>query len=111
MNDRELIELAAKAASYGFQYSDDGRLFVSGIDGIGWKEWNPLEDDGDALRLAVKMNLVPYPPDKSDKRAVCRDYDCIYVDEPPSVDPYASTRRVIVRAAAVIGKSINNRKD
>jgi len=124
MNDRELLELSAKASGIAIEYAPAG---TENIDGslkkfrvISWHGpflegtdtgWNPLEDDGDALRLAVKLKLVPYPPDKSDNRAVCRDYDCIYVDEPPSGDPYAATRRVIVRAAAEIGKSIKNTKD
>lgn len=45
------------------------------------RRWNPLTDDGDALRLAVKLNL-----------------DIRYKDS------YAATRRAIVRAAAAIGK-------
>jgi len=51
MTDRELLELAAKAV-------DDGIVFY----GECWRaqtgrEWNPLLDDGDALRLAVKLRI------------------------------------------------------
>lgn len=43
--DRELLELAAKAAGIPIVWMETtGR-------------WNPLEDDGDALRLAVKLNM------------------------------------------------------
>jgi hypothetical protein len=77
MTDRELLELAAKAAGNGFV--------------IGY--WNPLADDGDALRLAVKLNLW---------EAVRDGYQ--HADSWDS-DPYAATRRAIVRAAAEIGRS------
>lgn len=47
MTDRELLELAAKAAGLPWdQWVEDGD-----------DSWNSLEDDGDALRLAAKMNL------------------------------------------------------
>lgn len=56
--DRELLELAAKAA--GAEYEIDpmtGAIeIVSEIGGVSGV-WNPLTDDGDALRLAVKLSL------------------------------------------------------
>lgn len=48
--DRELLELAAKAAGYEYA-KHGGYIVVFGIPG----NWNPLSDDGDALRLAVKL--------------------------------------------------------
>ena len=56
MDDRELLELAAKAA--GVDPTKLKTPYVS-QDGLatGWNEWNPLTDDGDALRLAVKLRL------------------------------------------------------
>lgn len=72
----------------------------------GWTPWNPLESDGDALRLAVALGLLVY---------VMRDagftgirlpgehiggkYDEV---EMHGTDPCAATRRAIVRAAAAI---------
>lgn len=52
--DRELLELAAKAAGMTIvARREDGAL---GLDEIcSW--WNPLADDGDALRLAVKLRI------------------------------------------------------
>jgi len=98
MTDRELLELAAKAAgmittcSHAGCYCDDpDRL------------WNPLTDDGDALRLAVKLKL--------DVLTDCLDGVCISsaqleeLCEPNLGDLYAATRRAIVRAAAEIGKA------
>ncbi len=71
------------------------------------RHWNPLTDDGDALRLAVKLGIDPewggfdleICKTASGARTFC------YV-EPHGNDPYAATRRAIVRAAAEIGKSI-----
>lgn len=78
--DRELLELAAKAA---------GRVYV---DGESWDDgagWNPLEDDGDAFRLAVKLYL--WEPFRLAHREVS-----------DTVDIYAATRRCITRAAAEV---------
>jgi hypothetical protein len=108
MTDRELLELAAKAAEirlYGFD-DDEGRYFSN----TDYGSWNPLTDDGDALRLAVKLELnVEY----------CRRWNAARVISNPdnglakshavnnhNLDPYAATRRAIVMAAAEIGKTL-----
>lgn len=64
MTDKELLELAAKAA--GYQYAKfGGYIVVDGIPG----NWNPLTDDGDALRLAVKLKFnFAYKPQDTDNR-------------------------------------------
>ena len=56
MTDKELIELAAKAAGLQVKVaSNSGRgLKVHG--NCNW--WNPLTDDGDALRLADHLDLI-----------------------------------------------------
>lgn len=54
--DRELLELAAKAAGYQPAIvTDDGLVLLRGVQ----VTWNPLTDDGDRLRLirALKMNI------------------------------------------------------
>lgn len=93
MNDRELLELAAKAA--GKKASEhDGVIYA----GFGSREWNPLTDNGDALQLAVALGI-----------ACWRDNDVIWCNNTASVvgvDPCADMRRAIVRAAAEIGKSL-----
>ena len=53
MTDRELLERAAKAA--GYEYAKHGGYIV--VDGIPGN-WNPLTDDGDALRLAVASPIL-----------------------------------------------------
>jgi hypothetical protein len=81
--DRELLELAAKAAGIGFYKGD----YANGLDTkTGF--WNPLTDDGDALRLAVLLGLNGYR-----------------VSPDEAFDPFDATRRAIVRAAAEIGRS------
>jgi hypothetical protein len=102
-DDRELLELAAKAAGieHGADRLDCG-LSITLPSGRHYSlpRWNPLEDDGDALRLAVKMGMdVVTGRGRSD--AYCRG---VRVSEYNGDDPYAATRRAIVRAAAEIGR-------
>ena len=135
MTDRELLELAAKA--YGL-YTEpvDARDWVApsslpvdnyyenngptwGLQVVGGL-WNPLEDDGDALRLAVKLGLSPEVHLDAAQplpwlRVVHRSRDArgVYGEnwehagpKDYGADPYAATRRAIVRAAAEIGRSM-----
>jgi hypothetical protein len=100
MTDRELLELAAKAAemdwcAYYPDKTDDCSLCLQPRGRL----WNPLADDGDALRLAVKMVLAV---------SVCDGYTVILDNktrENHGQDPYAATRLAIVRATAAIGES------
>jgi hypothetical protein len=51
MNDKELLELAAHAAGIDYRdliFDEDDRARL----------WNPLTDDGDALRPAVKLQIT-----------------------------------------------------
>ncbi|CCH04057.1 FIG00432887: hypothetical protein [Achromobacter xylosoxidans NH44784-1996] len=106
MNDREMLELAAKAAglegSYLFQAGGKkGSGFPYDLEGImltGGAMWNPLKTDGDALRLAVKLGIDI----ESYSDTVAADG----IHEPRGVDDYKATRRAIVRAAAEIGKEM-----
>lgn len=101
MTDRELLELAAKAAEVtdvGEWFdSDEGPYFV-----VGSKVWDPITDDGDALRLAVRLELevslgnfgaIVYL--KSGKVEEIGEDGC---------DAMSLFRRAIVRAAAEIGR-------
>lgn len=88
-NDKELLTLAAKAA---------------GINVDSWEDcgWSPLSDDSDALRLAVELGLVVDA--QKDRTWVGKtQYDAV---EHHGNDPYAATRRAIVRAAAEIGRGM-----
>ena len=88
MTDRELLELAAKAAG----------LEVVTPTMLKYGQWNPLTDDGDALRLAVKLNLF-------NTRSKGYEWPDAELFARHEDDPYAATRRAIVRAAAEIGKA------
>ena len=52
MTDKEQLEWAAKAAGIEWFRHTDGGLWTK-TNGI----WNPRKDDGDAMRLAVKLKL------------------------------------------------------
>jgi hypothetical protein len=99
MNDKELLEFAAKAAEKDwFRHTDGGLWLRSG--GI----WNPLTDDGDALRLAVKLKIIPSCDDSQASAMVSLDKSSWCDLKEANGDHYAATRRAIVRAAAEIGK-------
>ncbi len=119
MNDRELLELAARAAGMNIQRSrlDDPihRDFLMNGEGVRNPgqcsfPWNPLTDDGDALRLAVRLdiNIGPEHPDvvgKSLCRASWNNRNMSLGEYGDGDKPYAY-RLAIVRAAAEIGKSM-----
>lgn len=129
MDDRELLELAAKAADIfvnkkTWPYScpiEDATFFdedsksITGtrlwfsIEGeVGGTEeytWNPLNDDGDAFRLAVRLQMqidMRDPETHLYVEGCAQRIDQYHKDN----DPYAATRRAIVRAAAEIGRAM-----
>lgn len=124
MTDRELLELAAKAGgildeliwvdSYDCGLMDecliplDPKIHHYAFKGsYPEREWNPLADDGDALRLAVKLKMFVCTPDCDDPTATARKWDGENsTEEVENGDPYAATRRAIVRAAAEIGRNM-----
>ena len=102
MTDRELLELAAKAAGLELHWEHDRPQRIELFRGHlpNFEDWNPLTDDGDALRLAVRLHID-----------VC--FGANYVIARGSVqnptvnnanDPCAATRYAIVRAAAEMAK-------
>jgi hypothetical protein len=94
--DKELLELAAKAAGYRLEWDGDPEWWKPMYyEGKTYHSFNPLEDDGDALRLAVKLK-IDVKPDYT--------YEGPWEDGGKLRDPYAATRRAIVRAAAKIGE-------
>lgn len=109
MNDRELLELAAKAAGIGPIIGFDDHLTAI-IGPLKWtRQWAPLADDGDALRLAVKLLIEIYHADDGEFAAYAsypNERGYAYAIEPHNGDPCAATRRAIVRAAAEIGRTM-----
>ena len=106
MTDKELLELAAKAAGISLItistfYKDDWINF-----------WNPLTDDGNALHLAVRLKL-----DISINRgtiaatwydeAISETHEIFeYFDFDTDSECLYAVRRAIVRAAAEIGRKM-----
>ena len=111
MDDVELLDLAAKAyASQDIKKLNFGAWF-NGARGTYWK---PLTDDGDALRLAVKLKLAIFPPEGDDgdfavasvPEGVLDDFgETWFQENVKDGDELAATRRAIVCAAAEIGKA------
>ena len=108
MSDRELLELAAKAARLEYvKPADDydGSLGLSiGSNPMRTYDWNPLTDDGDALRLAVKLRMSVSSWGAGAAAVVDVNNLAPVVEPHYGDDPARATRRAIVRAAAEIGK-------
>lgn len=113
MTDKELLENAAKAMGFvephSYREKTNSLLWLSesGFPST----WSPLTDDGEALRMAVRLQLsldffddticVAYTINEKIKQL----YEPVDTDE-----PYASARMAIVRAAAEIGKDMEYAK-
>lgn len=124
MNDRELLELAAKAGGYEFDLpmlGDGPALVLDGMKILGLRLaggaiWNPLTDDGDALRLAARIGMiVDVRYGERMKEMQCHNRITYWVTpsngmtvdcDNPGSDNLASIRRAIVRAAAEIGRAM-----
>ena len=119
MTDKEMLEFAAKAAGYVIEYhTEDGtQVYIKDapLNKDGEPDiflWRPRVDDGDALRLAVKLSIsfsddYTYPNGEHCIRVGCIYGNTLYGDsEPCGNDPYAATRLAIVRTAAEIGNNL-----
>lgn len=126
MEDRELLELAAKAnwsselddVSLRWCDKEDCILYIhadnqdhNGVD----REfrWSPLDDDGDALRLAATLNLSIITswgfdgnPSGNVGAMLGSHEDLRITSTPHAGDKFASWRLSIVLAAAEIGKAM-----
>jgi uncharacterized protein YmfQ (DUF2313 family) len=118
MTDRELLEAAAKAAGYVLDglasrhisqgVHEDAYLRVN--ERGGHSVWFPIGDDGDALRLAVKLGMEVYI-DNHPSGCECSEAQSHTHKTPENQarscinhegDQYAATRCAIVRAAAAL---------
>lgn len=128
MDDRTLLEMAAKAhGSVLFHKFMNYAILQTGHekDGDPVVPWDPLNDDGDALRLLVKLRfgitdiaprdapeIAEAPPSAAlwGMVEIWResDEDPIYIEwYKAGSDRFAATRRAIVRAAAEIGSRVS----
>lgn len=110
MDDKELLVLAAKAASEDIYWREPEKAFYRRS--CSWPKHEgyflPLHDDGEALRLAVALELdvqffrIPVEVHAS----TLNDAPVRSATEPYGDDRGAATRRAITRAAAAIGESM-----
>lgn len=111
--DIELVKRAAKAAGYTIEPDDETTegtvlFWCNELDEL----WNPLTDDGDALRLAVKLRFDichdDNDPHETEDRQIrhvnvwTQGRGAVSTDLDGDTDPYAATRRAIVCAAAML---------
>lgn len=102
MTDKQLLEYAAKAAGMAGDFDfENKQLDKFWVRSFGY--WNPLTDDGDALRLAVKLRMVIACYKDACEIENLRGESLAYE---VNANPYAATRRAITRAAAEIGKEM-----
>jgi hypothetical protein len=107
MTDREMLEFAYAAYRPGENYT---RL----VNDAGSDYWNPLTDDGDALRLAVRLGIsvlqfpacigTKWPQNGLPARLI--GFDPPHEEISSGQDVLAATRRAITRAAAEIGRNM-----
>lgn len=112
--DRKLLELAAKAAGFDISHKWNrasmdmehpvvAMVVRDAAESLVITGWNPLDNSGDALDLAVKLKIrIGFRP-------------CAYADTPSGLrffgahdcdDQFSRTRLAIVRAAAAIGRAM-----
>lgn len=108
MTDKELLEMAAKAAGIAVRWNENPpcTVMVDEIGDAGW--WGPLDDDSDALRLALSIPACVVIDNDMQWCGVHLNgnrgkYDILV---PFGDDKAAATRRAIVRAAAEIGRAM-----
>ena len=104
-SDRELLEMAAKAAGI----ETHGAMMADWLNGHS-SYWNPLTDDGDALRLAVKLGIDVEMHGMMANFPFCcasaKNAEIQCEEEAVHGDDMVSVRRAIVRAAAAIGSAM-----
>lgn len=110
MTDREMLELAAKAAGlkeYGWMADT-----LTHVVNNQFVFWDPLNDDGAALRLAVSCNIdvwQDYGVGETGTNYMLPGVEIIGYNlrqEWGEIGQLAATRHVIVRTAAEIGKAM-----
>ena len=114
---KELLELAAKAmqatkhprfCNYTVIDDDTVCLELGHCRGSITAYWHPLTNDSDAFRMSVHLGIDIIQHTKLHEGIT----ECVAFYEGGCVpvsyrdDPYAATRRAIVKAAAEIGKTI-----
>jgi len=107
MQDKELLEAAAKASGLNYEPMLGGYYTDPEFNEV--VSWNPLTNDGDALRLAAKMHLSIMLGSPGERNPVVQvsaedgGDDCVaFALEPLGTDKASAMRRAIVRASAAM---------
>lgn len=112
MNERELLERAARAAGIEGAWVEERRP-EEGFERVGlrmpergsWGAWNPLRNSADAFELAVALRMDVMVQDSDARTAVALltpfTDGLIEHEEPHGSDASAATRRAITTAAAM----------
>ena len=107
MDDSELIDLAAKGARINVKKDLSGvwrncTRMPPGFCIFDAEPWNPITDDGDALRLAVKLEMKINISQGNVQVRYKEDAPLIFVRT--GINTAEATRLAITRAAAEIAK-------
>lgn len=98
------LKNAARAIGYDLWSDPDGSHYLVDYDGVKLKRWDPERDDGDALRLAVMLDIhILFFASMTTTRELLSTKS---FDERHDVDAFAATRLAIIRAAAEIGAAL-----
>lgn len=112
MINKELLRLAAKALNLPLCSEWDSATtgILIGVGDGDLEIWNPLEIDGEAFRLMIYLNLILqeranseecYPQGYGKKKVIE-----FFRAGKDNAERFAAARRVIVRAAAEIGRKM-----
>lgn len=90
MTELELLELSAEAYGVEIDFRKSSQTYWYYDEDLGREQWHPIDDDRQAFRLAIKLNLL---------------YQTVFAKRiaenlADGVDIYAATRLAIVKTAA-----------
>lgn len=114
MSDRELLELAAKAAGIP---CDKNGPYVERQEWQQWigepghyetvrVNWNPLTDDGDSRRLQVALGISLIMCTEGRARAMSHDAEHHAVEDDASKGGGTNARMAVLKCAAEIGRGM-----
>lgn len=114
IDNRKLLELAAEAAGYweinGWSVEHEKGMRWVDHDMYWVRYWNPINDDGDAFRLATKLALTIFI-DENEVSVYYATGKFVTEKTTSEYDIETTTRRAIVRAAAKIGSEIMDHRE
>lgn len=100
MTDQELLTAAAHAADMPYVWKQSARMMLGAHDSALF--WNPLYDDGDTMRLVVRMHMTVLVSPDGWTDAACPMGPLCRVDHGDA--PGVATRRAVVMAVAAMAE-------